>query len=403
MLSLYLVLALLAGVIIGTLTGLFPGIHANLIAAFLISLSALAIFSNIPPIIPVIFLVSLSITHTFLDYLPSIFLGAPDEDNFLSILPGHEFLLKGKAHSAIVYTLYGGLAALLIILLLTPLFLYLLNPIYARIERIMPFILITACFFLIYFEKKSRATAIFIFFISGILGIASSNLPSPNYLLPLFTGLFGVSSLITSIMKTQKIPKQKITPLKKIKLSKKSLRKTLLATLIASPFASFLPGLGASQAATIGSEVTKDLNQKEFLLLLGTINTLVMGLSFITLYTIGKTRTGISAAIKNLISLTFSDLIYLLIAVVISGILSFFIALYLSKIISKYIHKINYKILSLITLCLLFIVIIFFSGFYGFLILIVSSALGLLTIFLGVKRTHLMGSLLVPTILFYLL
>ena len=33
---------------------------------------------------------------TFIDFIPSIFLGCPDTDTELSILPGHELLKKGE-------------------------------------------------------------------------------------------------------------------------------------------------------------------------------------------------------------------------------------------------------------------------------------------------------------------
>ena len=93
-------LAIILGIIAGCITGLIPGIHINLIASFLVSISAyLTIIS--PPITFVIFVVSMAITHTFIDFIPSIFLGAPDNDAALSILPGHNLLLKGKGLSLI--------------------------------------------------------------------------------------------------------------------------------------------------------------------------------------------------------------------------------------------------------------------------------------------------------------
>lgn len=401
MLYLYLILALLIGILAGVFTGLFPGIHINLIAAILVSLTFL---STLDPLILVIFLVAMAITHTFIDYIPSIFLGAPDEDNFLSILPGHNLLLKGKGYEAVIYTLYGSVAAIVIILLLSPLFIFFLNPIYIYVQKVIPYILITASFFLIYFEKKSkRIWATIIFFLAGFLGIATLNLPTNQPLLPLFTGLFGISSLITSIMKKQKIPKQKITKLRKLKIKIKSLLKPIFASLLASPFVSFLPGLGTGQAAVIGSEVTGDLNQKEFLTLLGAINTIVMGLSFITLYAVGKARTGTAVAISKITDLSLSDLALVLTTILIAGTASFFITIYLAKFFSKHITKINYKYLAYFIIGILIILTIIFSGFYGLLILIASTILGFTTIQLGIKRTHLMGALMLPIILLYLI
>jgi len=267
-----LLAALLLGVASGTLTGIIPGIHINLVAIILLGFSAflLNIFS---PLILIIFITAMAITHTFVDFIPSIFLGAPDEDSVLSILPGHNLLLKGHAYVGVILTLYGSATALLIILIFTPVFIYLLPIIYPYILRIMPIILILVSAHLIFLEKNKKLWALIIFILAGLLGITTLNLPIKEPLLPLLTGLFGASNLIISIKHKTKIPEQKIFKIKTIRLNKKSFAKSTLASIIAAPFTAFLPGLGASQAAVIGSEIT-ELNQKEFLFLLGAINTI---------------------------------------------------------------------------------------------------------------------------------
>ena len=409
---LQLILAILIGVSAGTITGLVPGIHVNTVTVLLLSSSTFFLLYT-SPLILAIFIVSVAITHTVTDFIPSIFLGAPDEDSFLSILPGHQLLLKGRAYQAVVLTLYGSLTALIIILLFTPIFLYVLPIIYPYIQRIMWIILILVSAYLIYSEKDKKLWALIIFLLAGFLGLASLNINIREPLLPLLTGLFGASNILISLNKNAKIPSQKVIPLKKIKLSKKSIVKSSLASIIASPFTAFLPGLGASQSALIGKEVLgdKSLNQREFLFLLGAINTIVMGLSFITLYSIQRTRTGAAVAISRLLpELTISHIFLFIGIIFITGILSFFIAVNISKIAAKNINKINYKKLSLsILITLILITIIFsdrfniFGGLIGLLIFIISTCLGVFTILTGVRRIHLMGCLLVPTILFYLL
>ena len=396
-----LIIALIVGVMVGTFTGITPGIHINLVSALLLATTTTFLL-GIQPLALVIFLVAVAITHTFVDFVPSIFLGAPDEDNFLSILPGHQMLIKGNAYSAVILTLYGSLIAIGLILILTPLFLFFLSKVYPYAQIIMPYILLIACFFLIYFEKNNRLMAIIIFLLAGFLGYATLNLPMKENLLPMFTGLFGISSLITSIAKKQKIPAQKIIPLKNITLPKKSFLKAISASIIASPLCSFLPGLGSGQAAVIGSEVIGELNQKEFLVLLGAVNTLVVGLSFITFYTINRTRTGVAVAISKLIDLTLGDIYVIISTIAIAGLLSFFITIKISKLFAKKIDKINYRNLSLAIITLLVAIILFFTGWLGLLVALISSCLGLTCILLGIRRTHLMGCLLIPALLFYL-
>ncbi|MFA7707397.1 MAG: tripartite tricarboxylate transporter permease [Candidatus Pacearchaeota archaeon] len=399
-----LVFALVLGIFIGTITGLTPGIHINLVATILLSLVTAGYFVGITPIVLVVFIVSLSISHTFIDFIPTIFLGAPDEDSVLAVLPGHELLLQGEGYEAVILTLIGGIVGIFLILFFTPLFILFLPTVYNNAKIIMPFILILACFFLLYFEKNNKLWAVIIFFFAGVLGIISMNLNLKEPLLPLLTGLFGTSSLITSISKKQTLPAQVVVKLTRVDISKKSFFKSILASIIASPLCSFLPGVGSGQAAVIGSEITGDLNKKEFLVLLGSINTIVMGLSFVTLYSIQKSRTGSAVAISRLLEILSPDhLIIILTAILISGILTFFLTVYLAKFFSKNISKINYNLLSIIILILITLIVIIFSGIIGILVLIVSTLLGLTCIYAGVRRTHLMGCLLLPTIFYYLL
>jgi putative membrane protein len=273
----------------------------------------------------------------------------------------------------------------------------------------MWFILILVSLFLVLREKESKILALIIFLLAGFLGIASLNLNLKEPLLPLLTGLFGASNIIFSIRKKTKLPPQKIIPIKKIKLSKKSFLKSTLASIIAAPFTAFLPGLGASQAAVIGNEITL-LKQKEFLFLLGAINTIVMGLSFIALYSIGRTRTGAAVAISKLLpELTLTNLVTIISFTIIAGVLASLLTIRMAKLASKKINEISYSTLSILVLLAILLIVILFSDFtmqgriISLLIFTTSTSLGIFTISSGVKRMHLMGCLLLPTILFYLL
>lgn len=157
--------------------------------------------------------------------------------------------------------------------------------------------------------------------------------------------------------------------------------------------------MGSGQAAVIGSNLIGDLDRKEFLFLLGSINVIVTGLSFITLYSINKARTGIASAIGKIINLTPNDLIIITAVIIISGIIAFFIAIQLAKAFSKIINKVNYNILSIIIIIFLISLVFIFSGLLGLLLMLISTSLGLACIHLGIRRTHLMGCLIIPAII----
>jgi putative membrane protein len=404
-----LIISLILGILFGTLTGLIPGIHINLISLILLSISS-RFLGFTTPLILSIFIVAMAITHTFVDFIPSIFLGAPDEDSFLSILPGHQFLLRGHGYFAIILTLYGSLTALFIIIITLPLFIYLLPLVYPYLQKIIWIVLILVSIFLINTEKERKIWALTIFILAGFLGIASFNLNIKEPLLPLLTGLFGSSNLIISITNKTQIPKQKIIKLSNITLPKKSLIKNSLASILSAPFTAFLPGLGSSQAALIGQQIFKIKDTREFLFLLGSINTIVMGLSFVTLYSISKTRTGAAVSISQLLpKLNITELYLIIFTMIFSGIIAFFITLIISKFISKNITNINYSKISISILTILFFIVIIFSdySFYGkilsIIIFLTSTFLGIFTTLLKIKRIHLMGCLIIPTIIFYLI
>ncbi|MDO8517541.1 MAG: tripartite tricarboxylate transporter permease [Nanoarchaeota archaeon] len=393
-----IILALFLGILAGTFTGLMPGIHINLVGVLLIS-SISFFLSFASPFILVIFIVSMSITHTFIDFIPSIFLGAPNEDTVLSIMPGQEMLLQGKGHEAVFLTLIGCLIGLFLLIFLVPLFIYTLPNIYPFFQKMMFWILIWACIFLILKENTNKVLALIIFILAGFLGLSTLNLPIKQPLLPLLTGLFGSSSLIYSLSQKTKLPEQKI---EKIIINKKELIKPALASLFSSPLCSFLPGLGSSQAAIIGSGIIGKLSRKQFLMLLGSVNILVMSLSFVVLYLIQKSRTGSAYAINEIMLLSLENIFYILLIILITSVIVFFLGLKISKIFIKNINKINYSKISLAVLFLLSIIVLIFSGLLGFLVFLVSTCLGLTCNYLNIRKGLLMGCLLVPTMIFYL-
>lgn len=387
------------GITAGTITGLIPGIHINLIAVIL--LANLSNLTSFQPTVLAIFIVSMATTHTFIDFIPSVFLGAPEEDTFLSILPGHEMLKEGKAHEAIILTLYGSLFAFLVILFFTPIFIIFIPIIYPTIHLALPILLIFISSYLI-LREKYILTSLIVFLLSGFLGFSSLNIPINQPLIPLLTGLFGTSALIISLKDKPSIPPQNICKLKEVIPTKKDFFKSIFGASISAPLCSFLPGIGSGHAAVIGSELVEQ-SKKSFMMLLGAINTIVITLSFVTLFIINKTRTGSAVAINKLMpSLTQTDLITLLIFSFISGLIAFFIALFISKFFSSNINKINYRFLSITIIGFLTILTIFFTGIIGLLILIASTALGIFAIKSAIRRINLMGVLLIPTIIFYI-
>ena len=274
-----IILATLTGITFGIITGLIPGLHINTICTLLLSLS-LILLNIVEPITLATFIIAMAVTHTFLDSIPSIYLGAPDPAMALSVLPGHKLLLEGKGHEAILLTIIGSLSALILAISIIPLAIPLLKLIYPYLKLAIPHILIMSSTYII-MKDKSKFWALFCFLIAGTFGIIVFKTKMVNPLFPMFSGLFGISTLFVSLFQKTSLPKQIISfPI----IEKAKAFKSILASVFSGGLVSFLPGMGSAQAAIIGSTLIKEIETKTFLIMIGGINTVNFILSFISLF-----------------------------------------------------------------------------------------------------------------------
>jgi len=393
------IIASLLGIVFGIFTGLIPGVHVNLIVTLLFGASAY--FLNLVNIVALSsFIVSMSLVHTFLNAIPAIYLGAPeDEGDALNVLPGHRMLLQGRGYEALMLTLTGSTLALIIGVLISPLIIMTLPIFYETIEKYIGYILIILVIFLV-FREKQKYWSFFVFILAGVYGLTVLNLDIRNPLFPMLSSLFGTAGLLISFKDKIKIPKQEIC---KLEVDKKEVVKALSVSTIIGSFVSVMPGLGPAQAAILGSQVVK-LTDKGFLILVGALETFGMIISFIALYSIEKARNGAVVVISRLMGkIGLTDLITFFCVAVFSGLIAVFLSLFFGRKFSSLITKINYQKLILGIIALIVVMCIWLSGFIGLYVLIIGSFLGMVPVLLGIGRNHLMGCLLIPVILFFTL
>ncbi len=396
-----LLLLSLLGIGAGTLTGLVPGIHPNALAAITISLSPL-LLTLFPPSSLILFIITMAITHTFLSFVPSVFLGMPEGETSLSVLPGHRYLLQGRGYEAVYLTVIGGLGVIILSVLLLPLLMIILPPLYAHTRLYMAPILLLITTLMVLTEKglgKPKGATIFL--LSGLLGLLtlSPTFSSQHILFPIFTGLFGMSTLLLSLLSGVKIPAQKhfILPIKP--------RPTLSA--ITKGFASgmivgILPGIGPSQAGVLVHHLTHSQGLRGFLVALGGINTVAALFSLMALYLISRPRSGVAVAVERVIgTLGFNELLLLLSAALFSTGIASILTLKAAKSFTILIQKIDYRSLLLTTITFLLIMTLLLTGPLGLLVLTTATGIGLLPPLWGVKRTHSMGVLMLFMFLFY--
>ncbi len=395
---LYLCFAIL-GIGMGTLTGLIPGLHVNNIAPILVGLVA---GTSLGQLQGISLIVAMMITHTFLDFIPSTFLGVPNEDTALSVLPAHKFVLKGKGYEVIKLTALGSLGALMFSAVLAGGVTPLIGPMYEMINPKMHWLLMVIVGFMVYLEPswKKRIGAFGVFMISGLLGLLllNTNFGGDGVLMPLLGGLFGMSVLLISMNSGKSIPDQEIS---NDSIEIFSNVRSILTGASAGFITGIIPGVGPAQGTVLSQAATSSENTKDFLVGVSGVNTAKALLSFVALYAIGRPRSGAAVAVDEIISVGMSELIFLIgIALFVGGIAAL-IHLKVGKIAAKKVKKLPYKWMCLAVMISILAFSIFYSGLRGILILGTSSAVGLLPPSLKVKRTHCMGVLILPVMLYF--
>lgn len=395
-----IIIALLLGVMFGVVTGLVPGVHVNLIAILLLSfVPYLSTFFQEVEL--GVFLISMVVVHSFLDFIPSIFLGAPEGETALSVLPGHDFLLNGRGYDALKFTISGGLGASVLSILVIPILFVFLESTYDNLSHfIIPLLVIFSILFIL--QERRKLWALILFLLSGTLGVIvlnGINIKQP--LFPLLSGLFGIPVLVISLFNQDKIIIQRLS--NSIKLLKKNRISSYLKASLSSVLVSIMPGVGSAQAAIISSGFSKHKSDEDFLVTLGGINTSGAIFTLTVFYILGKARTGVISSLQQLLSLNLQNYTILLVAGLVSVGFGVMFSLKIGKIFANRISKINYRKVSRVIIILIIILVLIITGILGLFVLSVASAVGLLAPYLRVKRIHLMGCLIIPVIFYSIL
>jgi len=391
-----------AGVGIGLFAGIVPGMHINTLIPLL--LSFVFLFGLQPQEIAVL-IVATGISEIFFNFIPSIFLGAPEADTALSVLPGHRLLIEGRGYEAIKLTVIGGIGALIASLLVIFVFASGFQFVYELSRPYIHFAIIAVVCFMILSEKKLRKilASILILGLSGLLGIfvlESSLLPQQQTLLPVLSGLFGLSILIISISERSSIPEQ--TNSTDVKISTKEILRAIILGSVAGIVVGFLPAIGISEAATIVQYAGGTGEARSFLVTISGINVGNEVFSLMSLYLVGNPRSGASVAIQSVMNeLTFYDVILLVGVICLAAGAAAVLTLWLGKKLPRLLARINYKKLTLSVIIFLVAMVFAMTGFLGLLVLVTSTSIGILCNYLEIRRSHCMGCLLIPTILFF--
>jgi putative membrane protein len=457
---LLLLFSVLGGYLLGIISGLLPGIHNNNFALLLVALAPSLAEKGIDPFYLAIIIISNAVAQTFHDIIPSVFLGAPDGDTALAVLPGHRLLLEGAGAEAVRLSALGSAGSVVSSLFFVlPISLF-FKTIYPFLEEHMAFVLISIVFLMLASEKgeqsqekcslskyKCKVFALILFLITGVLGLFAFSRESlmvpiisfgePSALLPLLSGLFGASQLIISLFTSSKIPEESVSALK---LSQKRIVRGILTGSAAGSLVAWLPGLSSAIAALLAGLFIKadfdrislkrklpepelgihrtflysDLSarnpdtlasSKEFIVSMSGVNTSNAIFGLVAFVVIGRTRSGAMVAIEEIMgtdSIELSVLLLFFASMVLTALFSYFSTVWIGNNAHHLLNKLDYTKLCSCVLIGLGVMVVLFTGIFGLFIFVISTPIGMLSSFMNVRKSHAMGVILLPVILYFI-
>lgn len=392
-----LILALFLGILIGIITGLTPGIHSNLAASIITAY--LSISQSFNTLSIAVMIISMGVVHSITDILPSVFLGMPDSEKIMTALPSHKMLLDGNGLEAINLAVIGTFVGTIISLITLPLTILFFSYSYYKLHPFIGPILLVLITILI-MKEKNKIKSLSILIITGLLGIFVFRLNISEPLLPMLSGLFGVSALVIGYTANVKVPKQKQSI---NNVEKKHIIVPSLISLIMGIISAFLPGMGPSQIAALGSSFMKNMTEKGFIVLSSALSTINLIAGIAAFYALGKSRSGIIVAVQTFVTkINIYDTLIISFAILAAAGIASIITIFTAKKAADIIPKIPYKKISLGIIIFVTLLVSIISGPLGLLILLTSTSLGIITQLKEIPKQHMMGCILFPVILFFI-
>jgi len=92
----------------------------------------------------------------------------------------------------------------------------------------------------------------------------------------------------------------------------------------------------------------------------------------------------------------------LLIVIIYVSAISYFTTLYLGDRISLLLSRINYSKLCAAVLAGLAVLVFLFTGWFGFIIFLISTPVGMIASYAKIRKTNAMGVIMLPVILYFI-
>lgn len=369
-------------------------------AGILLSLQGLFI-ALLGPVALAAALMGALITHTFLDIVPTTFLGVPDADTAISVLPAHALCLEGHAEEAVRIAAQGSAAAIIAGIPLSLLFFMVLPLLQPLIDWWIGILLIFIAGMLV-IRAEAPGFSLAIFLAAGLLGLftfqysflAWHAMGSSGILMPLLSGLFGLSVLLTASQGP--LPEQSYQGLD---LDSKTIVRGGILGTCAGSMVGWLPGLSTATANGVLSVlIGYDHDRRAYLFATSAANTANALTGLAALYAMGRMRNGVMVALASLKMPPFTAL---LAAATLAAFLAYLLTIWCSRRASWFNHR-NARRINQVVISFIVLLSFVLTGPFGILILLLATMLGLVPHLLNIPRVTCMGAVMVPVILFSL-
>jgi putative membrane protein len=394
-----ILLGTLIGVLLGTISGIIPGVHANTLAGVLLSLQAL-LLSVLGPVALAGTLFAALITHTFVDAVPSTFLGIPEADTSLAVLPAHALCLEGNGEEAVRIAALGSACAMVIAVPVSVLCFLLLPALQPFFDWWIGILLVASIGYMIV-TSEAPGWALAIFAVSGALGafalhytfLSWHTLPGGSaILMPLLTGLFGISVLLVASQGT--LPVQHFSGLR---IEDKAVIKYSLLGTGAGVAVGWLPGLSTASAnGVLASVIGYEKDRRSYILATSAANTANAFIGLAALFALSRMRNGVMAALAELPLPSMGEL---MVAGVLAASAAYVITIRLSAS-AYHLNGFDSKALNRAVFVFVILLSIVLTGPFGFCILLLATTIGLVPHLVNVPRMYCMGAIMVPVMLY---
>jgi len=382
-----------AGVGLGTCSGLTPGLHANNFALLL---------ASVVPVLPGpsvalgAAMLAAGVVHTFLDVVPALALGVPDPATAAVTLPGHRLVLDGRGREALRLSALGSGLAAAAALPVAAVLTGAVAAVYPTLSRHFPLLLAAVAVVIVATEPtwRRRAAAVGTLLVAAGLGWLvldldpSGPVAAGGVLAPLFAGLFGAPVLVEAL-DGEGVPPQADPA---VTLDPRTVVGTAGAGTGAGALVGYLPGVSAAVGTVLVlPAVPGRSGARGFLVASSGASTANTVFALFALVALGTPRTGVMVAMDRAgVPHATGVLVGTACLAAAAG---FVLVVSVGDAYLRTVGRLDYTRVSLATGGVLVGLAYLFAGGVGLAVFALAALVGLLPPVLGVRRVHLMAVL----------